>query len=521
MNRNHRLIGILFLVGILLLTATSASAEKPLVIAYRGDAATLDPHGRLETTTLGIQANVFDRLVKMDQELNIVPDLAVSWKILDNTTWEFKLRTDVRFHNGETFDAEAAKYSLIRAKTHDKSQFKAMVPNYDKIEAVDARTLRIYTKEPEPETPLMLTYVQMVPPKYYSEHDDAHLAANPVGSGAYRFEEWVKDDHIKMVRNDDWHHGTADFETLLIRPIPEDATRVAALISGEIDACWGVPIPDIPRVEKNSGTYVSRAPSQRVIYLMFDVYTDKGGPAPEMQPGLPDGAPNPFKDIRVRKAIAHAVNVDEIIQYVMEGSAYPATQIISSYASGFNPEIERPQYDPKLAEKLLEEAGFPDGFKANFDTPNDRYINDQQVAEAIAGQLRKIGLDLSVVAQPKAVFFPKMNRHESPMFLVGWGLLSWQGTMNTFFREKEGAYGRNNRGRFKDEGIEKAIDIASSIMDKEKRVAMQHRVMAQAMDTYYMLPLYYQENVNGYSKRVKGFARVDEFMYAYEIKKAK
>jgi peptide/nickel transport system substrate-binding protein len=495
--------------------------DKPLVIAFEGDAATLDPHGRNETTTTTIQRHVFDQLVSFDENLKIQPDLAESWKLIDDVTWEFKLRKGIFFHNGEPFNAAAAKYSLERCKTHPKSQYKYMVPDYKEIVAVDDTTLRFVTKVPTPETLTMLESISMVPPKYYEETEYGKLAATPIGTGAYKFVEWVKDDHITLVRSDKWHRGKPEFDKVVIRPIPQDATRVAALISGEVDAVWGVSIPDIPRIEKNPKTYVKRAPSIRSIYIMFDVFTDKGGPAPEMNPGLPAGKPNPFKDPRVRKAMAHAINLDEIIKFVMEGSAYPASQIVSQYTEGFNPNISRPKYDPELAQKLLAEAGYPTGFEANFDTPNDRYINDQQVTEAVAHQLGKVGVKLKVVATPKAVFFPKVDRFESPMFLAGWGTMSWQGTMDGFFRKKEGSVGRNNRGRYHDPAIEKRLEEANAVMDEAKRVALRQAVSADIYGTYYVIPLYYQENVMGFSDRIKGTARVDERLFAFEMKKAK
>jgi peptide/nickel transport system substrate-binding protein len=365
----------------------------------------------------------------------------------------------------------------------------------------------------------------MVPPKFFQEWDKkdyAHLTRNMVGTGPYRFVEWVKDDRIVLVRNENWHRSTKpDWEKVILRPIPENATRVAALITGEIDACWGVSIPDIPRVEKNKNTYVSRVPSQRVIYVMSDVFAEKGGPPPKDNPGIPAGKPNPFKDLRVRKAIAHAINVDEIIKYVMEGSAYPASQMVSSHATGYNPNIKRPKYDPALAKKLLAEAGYPNGFESNIDTPNDRYVNDQQVTEAIAAQLAKIGIRLKVIATPKAVFFPKVDRYESPFFLAGWGTLSWQGTTNGFFREKRGSYGRTNRGRFKDAELEKKMDVANSTMDEAKREKLRNEISEKIYATYYVIPLYYQENVFGFSKKIKGGkARIDERLFAHELKKA-
>ncbi len=512
---------ILSLVLSIVVVGAAWAAERPLTIAFRGDAATLDPHGRLEATSLNIQAHIFRPLIFLDPQLKLVPDQALSWKALDDLTWEFKLKPGVKFHNGEPFNAQAAKFSLERAKNHPKSQMKALVPNCKEMVAVDETTLRLVTQVPQPELPLMLSYIHMVPPKYYAEKDDATAASKPVGSGPYKFVEWVKDDYLKVALFEGWTGPKPDFSEVVFKPIPEDATRVAALLSGEIDVCFGVSIPDIPRVEKNKGTYIDRCPSQRVIYLMFDVFTEKGGPAPQLQPGLPAGKPNPFRDKRVRQAMGHAVNVDDLIKYVMEGSAYPATQIISSFAPGFNPAIKRPAFDPALAKKLLQEAGFGGGFEVNLDAPNDRYINDQPLAEAIAGQLSKVGIKVNVVATPKAVFFPKIDKYESPFMLVGWGLLSWGGTINTFFREQKGQFGRNNRGRFKDAELEKKIDQANQTMNDQERLKLQHAAMAQAMETSYMIPLHYEENVNGYSDKIKGKARTDEYVFAWEIKKVK
>jgi peptide/nickel transport system substrate-binding protein len=498
------------------------AAEKPLIIGFEGDAATLDPHARNETTTTTIQRHVYEQLISLDANLKIQPDLAVSWKLIDDNTWEFKLKKGVKFHNGEPFNAAAAKYSLERCKTHPKSQYKYMVPDFKEIVAADETTLRFVTKDPTPELLIMLESVSMVPPKYFAETEYGKLASTMVGTGPYKFVEWVKDDRITLVRHEGWHRSPRpDWEKVILRPIPENATRVAALITGEIDACWGVSIPDIPRVEKNKNTYLARCQSQRAMYVMGDVYTEKGGPAPNSNPGIPAGKPNPFKDFRVRKAIAHAINVDDIIKFVMEGSAYAATQLNGPYATGHNPNIKQPQYDPALAKKLLAEAGYPNGFEANFDTPNDRYINDQQVAEAIAAQLAKVGIRLKVISTPKAVFFPKVDRFESPFFLAGWGTLSWQGTMNAFFRQAKGSYGRTNRGRYHNPELEKKMDIANSIMDDAKRDKLRDAISAEIYSTYYVIPLYFQENVFGFSRKIKDAkARVDERLFAFELKRA-
>jgi peptide/nickel transport system substrate-binding protein len=500
---------------------STLGADKPLVIAYAGDAFTLDPHGRTEKVTWNIQWHMYGQLVRFSPDLKILPDLAVSWKILDDVTWEFKLRQGVKFQNGEPFNAAAAKYSIERARNWEKSELRGQTPDFKELIAVDDYTLRMVTKRPEPEVLLQLTYISMVPPKYFSEQDPAFLATHPVGTGPYKFVKWVKDDHIEMVRTDSWYGGKPDFEKVIFRPIPANPTRVAALVSREIDVCMDVSIPDIPRVEKNAATYVSRSPSTRYIYVTFNVHGDKGGPAPEMTPGIPEGKPNPFKDIRVRKAIAHAIDVDEIIKYVMSGSAYPASQPLTTYSPDFNPAIKRPGYDPELAKKLLKEAGYPDGFEANFDAPNDRYVNDQQIAEAIAGQLAKIGVKLKVLAQNKIVFFNKLGKGEFAMALLGMASPGWNTVMNQIFRERKGAYGMQNYGRFKDPALEKRMEEAIVTVDPKKRAPLVHAIMADVVSTYYVIPLHYQENVVGFSKSVIGKTRLDETLYAFELKKAK
>jgi peptide/nickel transport system substrate-binding protein len=524
-NRFSFSVALFFLILGLAAPMIAGGQEKPLIIGFEGDAATLDPHARSETTTTTIQRHVYENLIGFDANLKIIPELAESWKLIDDNTWEFKLRKGVKFQNGEPFNAGAVKYSLERCRTHPKSQYKHMVPDYQEIRIVDENTVRLITKSPTPEALIMLENVSMVPPKFFQEWDKkdySYLARNMIGTGPYKFGEWVKDDRVTLTANKEWWGPKVDFERVILRPIPENATRVAALISGEIDAAWGVSIPDIPRVEKNKNTYVSRVPSQRTIYVMFDMHSEKGGPAPGAQPGLPAGKPNPFKDFLVRKAFAHAINADDIINFVMEGSAYPASQLASPYATGYNKNIQRPKYDPELAKKLLAEAGYPSGFECNFDTPNDRYVNDQQVAEAIAAQLAKVGVRLKVIATPKAVFFPKIDRYESPFLLAGWGTISWQGTFNAFFREKKGQYGHINRGRFKDLELDKKIDIANSVMDDAQRDKLRNEVSEAIYATYYVIPLYYQENVFGFTKRIKdGKSRVDEKLFAHELKKAR
>src|SRR4030042_1836397 len=205
-----------------LLFAPAALAQKPLVIGFEGDAATLDPHARNEATTTTIQRHTYEQLICLDASLKIRPDLAKSWKLIDDNTWEFKLRKGVKFHNGEPFNAAAAKYSLERCKIHPKSQYKYMVPDFKEIVAADETTLRFITKNPTPELLIMLESVSMVPPKYFSETEYGKLASTMVGTGPYKFVEWVKDDHITLVRDENGQGSPKpDWGKVILPPIPE------------------------------------------------------------------------------------------------------------------------------------------------------------------------------------------------------------------------------------------------------------------------------------------------------------
>ena len=501
------------------LAGPSRAGEKPFVIAMRGDATTMDPHGRTEDTNQMILGHIFSKLVTVDPKNTIVPELARSWKKVDDLTWEFSLHKGLKFTNGEPINAAAVKYSIERALNHPKSQFAHTVPDYKELVAVDESTFRLVLKKPNPEVLQLLPTLVIIPPKYYQSQPDTHLAANPVGGGPYKFVKWVKGEYLELERNDAWPLVKPDFSRVRFRPIPEDATRVAALISGEVDVAAALPIADLPRIKGSKNTFLLRCPSERVIHLMFDVHTKEGGPAPEKQPGIPAGKPNPFRDVRVRQAVAHAINVQELIDQVMEGSAYPATQMISAHVDGFNPAIRIPKFDRAAAKKLLAEAGFPNGFEANLDAPNDRYINDRLMAEAIAGQLEEVGIKLNVIAQPKAMFFAKIDRFESPLYLGGWSSPSFEATYDKYVRVQTKKYGRNNRGRLNDPELERMLDEASTTLDDGLRTKRRQAAALRIHNHFFLLPLYQEEIVTGVNARVKSeTCRVNEHIYSWDFK---
>jgi peptide/nickel transport system substrate-binding protein len=511
-----RLASIAALTAGIFLKDVAAAAPVAITIANQGDAATLDGHMRNETTTQMIQLHVYDRLVVFDASVKIRPALATSWTRKDPTTWVFTLRSGVRFHNGEPFDAAVAAWNLKRAKTHPKSEFKAYANSVAEARALDATTLELTTAGPAPDLLTNLVQIMMLPPKYVEEKGDAHVARNPVGTGPYKFVEWVKDDRIVLEANPDYWGGKPDIGRVVFKPIPEDATRAAALVTGEVDVVWGVAVQDVPRIEAEPGLMVLRSPTQRVIYLSFDMFRKADSP------GV-GGGPNPFADVRVRRAIYHAVDVDGMIKAVMGGSGAPATQFVTAPVFGYNPDVKRLAYDPARAKALLAEAGYPRGFAARLDCPNDRYVNDAALCEAVAGQLAKVGVRITPNAVPKAVFFPQIDRFESSFYLAGWGTLDAGATLSAVVQTNDRAKGtgRINRGRYSSAEVDAIIRKGRQTLDDREREALYRSAIALAMGEVAWVPLHQQEMILGVKKGLSFTPRFDEYIFAHEIRVAK
>jgi peptide/nickel transport system substrate-binding protein len=382
-------LGALVLAGPLRATAQPAGR---VVLAQGVDPTTLDPHHHQEAPAANVLLNIYDTLLFLDKDLKLIPWLAESWRAVNPTTWEFKIRKGVKFHNGEEVDAEAVKFSFERIVNPDLKVRQG--PNFtrlDRVEAIDKHTVRIITKKPWPILENQLASEgSIVPPKYFREKDAAFLAKNPVGSGPYKFVTWAKDEAITLEANASWWGGAPKVKTLVFRPIPEHATRVAALQAGEVDIVTNVPPHLVKQIESDPKLYVSRAPSVRVIYVSISTHKyDKEhrvlGPVDW-----------PTKDKRVRQAINHAVNADEIIANVLEGNGIRTATVLTSKHFGFDPKLQPYQHDVAKAKQLLTEAGYPNGIDIVLNSPDGRYLKDKEVAEALAGQLTKAGIRTTV-----------------------------------------------------------------------------------------------------------------------------
>jgi peptide/nickel transport system substrate-binding protein len=493
-----------------------------MVIGLTGDAESLDPHVTAISTTASYQANLFETLVYRGPNLEESPGLAVSWEPQGETAWVFHLRQGVAFHNGEPFNAQAAKWALDRAKTHPKSLDKGQMAQIKEVQLVDDYTLRLVTTGPAPDIPRNMFNVEIVPMQYLQQVGDGGFGRNPVGTGPYKFVEWIKDQHVKMERWEGYWGSKPPIKQVTYRPIPEDATRVAALVRGEIDVAEAVPVVDMPRIERSPNARVVRKPGLRLIYLAFDTKRKLGGTAPEGSPGIPAGQPNPFLDKRVRQAFYYGVNEEELLQYVMEGSGQAAAQMIPPAVFGYNRNLERYLYDPDKAKKLLAAAGYPNGFSVRLDSPNDRYINDEELAVAISGQLEKIGIEVTVNAQPRAIFFPKlMRQYDNSLHLSGWAgsLGAYNLLALTGCFDKKTGFGRANYGQYCNPELDEVIRTVNRTIDPKARIRYFNQAAEIIHDEVPKIPLHYQELVVGVSNKFDLDVRIDEQIWAKEIKR--
>jgi len=502
-----------FVVGALALGVAGAiglSAEaQTLRWASQGDALTFDPHGQNEGPTNTANQQVYEPLITRDPEMQKEPALATEWGITDDpTVWEFKLREGVTFHEGQAFTAEDVVFSLNRAKG-ETSDFKNYITSVMEVTAVDDHTVHVKTDGPNPILPDQLTTLFMMDKGWAEEHDvtepqdyaggeETYAVRNANGTGPFRLEIREPDVRTVMVRNDDWWGGEVALEKIIYTPIANDATRVAALLSGEIDYLLDPPLQDLERIKNTPGLKTEQVNQIRTIFLGMDQGVD------ELRTSDVEGE-NPFQDARVREAMYRAIDIEAIHDKVMRGLSIPAGMITSPGVHGYTEELdERLAYDPDRAKELLAEAGYADGFSVGLDCPNNRYNNDEAICQAVVGMLGKIGLDVNLDAQPKSLHFPKLQNRETDFYMLGWGVPTLDSHyVFTYLFHKDGPWNAtgydNARVNELTEAMETEIDLAKrdQMIQEAWEIAngdivylpLHHQVIAWAMTDSFDMPI--------------------------------
>jgi peptide/nickel transport system substrate-binding protein len=416
------LAGALLAIGATVAPVAQAQTFK---FANQGDALSMDPHSLNESFQLAFTGNIYEPLIGRGKKLELVPALATDWKQTSPTTWRFNLRKNVRFHDGTPFTADDVIFSYGRAQDPG-SDVKTYVGSIKEIRKVDDHTVDMITSEPFPILPDVVTNWYIMSKKWCEENratqpvdkrkgveNTASFKAN--GTGPYRLKERQPSTRTVIVRNIAyWDKIEGNVDEVVFTPIGSDATRVAALLSGEIDVMEPVPLQDVERVKAAGKFNVLQGPELRTIFLGMDQKRD------ELQFSSVKGK-NPFKDKRVRQAFFQAIDIEAIKSRVMRNAATPTALMVGPGVRGFQPDMnKRLPYDPDAAKKLLADAGYPNGFEVGMNCPNDRYVNDSPICQAVAANLARIGVKVNLQAETKNTYFPKILRRDTSFYLLGW-----------------------------------------------------------------------------------------------------
>ena len=502
--------------------ASEASA-KTLRFAFQGELKAVDPYAINESFSLSVNGSVYEGLIRRGQDMKIEPCLATSWETLDPLHWRFHLRKGVKFHDGQDFTADDVVFSADRVHSPG-SDIKNRVPLDAKVVKVDDYTVDFLLKTPNP---LLFNEWEtwgIFSKKWSEEHGATeatamnattppYAALHANGTGPFMLVSHEPGVKTVWKKNPNWWDTPRhNLDEVVFTPISSNATRVAALLSGEIDWMDPVPLPDQARVNANPGTEVLAAPEVRTIFLGFDQVR------PELGHSNVKGK-NPFKDVRVRKAFYQAIDEDAIKTKVMRGLATPSALLIAPSLYSELKDFKRIPFDPEASKKLLVEAGYPDGFEVQMNCPNDRYVNDEAICQAVVGMLARIGVKIDLLAEPKSKFFARITAaggFDSSFYLLGWTPSTLE-SYNVFqyiigCRDEKGNGGGNNVGDYCNPKVDQLAKEALQEPDQEKRDDIFKQAWQLSLfDDVAYVPLHQQALAWGVSKKTHVVQRPDNY----------
>ncbi|TCZ58648.1 ABC transporter substrate-binding protein [Roseicella aquatilis] len=500
---------------------------QTLTMGVGAPVTSLDPHYHQLSPNIAVGHMIFSGLTSTDAHARVVPDLAESWQAVDETTWEFRLRRGVRFHNGSALTAEDVAFTLARVPNvpNSPSSYGIYTRPIREVQVVDSHTLRLKTASPYPLMPTDLSLLMILDRETHANATTEGFNAGPmaVGTGPFRMASHRNGDRIEFERNDAYFGAAPAWQRVTYRMITNDAARTAALLAGDVEFIDQVPTSDLAKLRADQRVALSEITGLRLIFLTFDHARTEASPFVTDNDGKPLPK-NPLKDVRVRRALSMAVDRGAITDRVMEGAAIPAGQFLPEGSFSYVPELAPTRYDPEGAKRLLAEAGFPQGFRITLHGPNDRYPNDSRIIQAIGQMWTRAGVRTAVEAAPWASFVARAGRQDLSSFLIGWGSSSGEGSnplrnlTATFDREK--GYGASNRGRYSNPEADRVLEAAMRELDDAKREALLQQATRIVFEDVGIMPLHIQKNTWAMRKGLAHAPRADELTRAQDVRPA-
>ncbi len=512
------------LLALGMLAPVSAKAQT-LRMGVGAQVTSIDPEYHNISPNNAFASMVYGALVDTDGQSRLLPGLALSWTPVAEDLWEFKLRPGVTFHDGHPFTADDVAFTFERIPTvvNSPGSYSTFIYSIAKVEIVDPLTLRLHTKGPDPLLPANLSQVWILSRATHTgaATEDFNSGRVAIGTGPFRVKSVRFGDRVELDRNDAYWGGKSPWEHVSYRQITNEASRAAALLSGDVDFIDQVPTADVARMRQEPRIRLSEADSLRVIYIAMDQM--RTGPSPFITDNA--GKPldrNPLRDQRVRRALSLAIDRDAEVARVMEGVATPALQYMAKGTFGYVPDLQPPRANPEQARKLLAEAGYPQGFRITLHGPNDRYPNDFRIVQAVAQMWTRVGVRTTVETSPYSTFITRASRQEFSAFLVSWGTTDGEpgaglrSTVATYDRDL--GMGSVNRARYSNPTFDLQLTTAMRVLDDGKREKLLQEATRTVIDDVGIIPIHLQKNVWAMRQGLLHDARVDELTRAQDVR---
>ncbi len=501
------------------LTPLAAQAQsKTLRWAAQNDILTVDPHSENHATTNGILQHVYEGLTRYNKQYQVEGALATNWEQLSPTQFRFHLRKGVKFHDGSPMTADDVVYSFARV-VQPQGTMQIYAVGIKEAKKVDDFTVDLLLTAPTPVLLRNIIDVRIVSKAWIIANksekvrdpkakEETFASRHANGTGAYQLKSWEPDIKILMTANPSWwDKREGNVTDIVYTPIKADATRVAALNAGDVDLVTDLPTQDVQRLRSNANLKVLDGPEVRTIFIGLDQFS------PELLYSNVKGK-NPFKDIRVRKALNLATDSEAMRRTLMRGLSIPANLMVAPGVNGYTPEADkRAPVDVEAAKKLLAEAGYPDGFEFTLDCPNNRYVNDEEICQALVSMWSKIGLKPKLNAMAFSNYIPKILKHDTSAYMLGWGVATYDGqySLQSLVRTKTtGADGNYNLGRFSNAKLDALIDAMKTETNVAKRDAQIREALKMTADEYLYVPIHHQMRPWAMKKNISTHHKSDD-----------